>query len=89
MAVGATPRDVLDWEGRRALLLTGAGLGFGALLAVIATRALRQALLEVSALDPATYIWSALGLGLVALVAAWQPARRATRVDPVRVLREE
>jgi putative ABC transport system permease protein len=89
VALGATPRDVLRWVGGRALGLTGLGLLLGAVGAAALTRVLGRALFEVSPLDPLTYIWVMLVLGGAALLAAWLPARRATRVDPVAVLNEE
>ena len=50
---------------------------------------LRKVLFDVRPLDPPTYIWVVFVLGGVALLAAWLPARRAMRVDPVTVLNEE
>lgn len=89
VALGATPRDVLRWVGGRALGLTAVGLCGGAAVSAALTRVLRKALFQVSPLDPSTYIWVILVLGVAALLAAWIPARRATRVDPVAVLNEE
>ena len=89
VALGATPRDVLRWVGGRALGLTGLGLLLGAAGAAALTRVLGRALFEVSPLDPLTYIWVMVVLGGAAVLAAWLPARRATRVDPVAVLNEE
>jgi putative ABC transport system permease protein len=89
VALGAAPRDVLRWVAGRALLLTGVGLCGGAVASALLTRVLRKALFEVSPLDASTYIWVALLLGFVALLAAWLPARRASRVDPVAALNEE
>ena len=88
VALGAAPRDVLRWVAGRALALTVTGLCFGVVAAALLTRVLRQALFEVSPLDPQTYIWVALVLGAVALLAAWLPARRAAGVDPVVVLND-
>jgi len=62
-------------------------LGVGAAAAL--TRVLAKALFEVSPLDPMTYIWVTVVLGATAMAAAWLPARRAVRVDPVKVLGDE
>jgi ABC-type antimicrobial peptide transport system permease subunit len=71
--------------------VTGVGLGLGLLAAVAAARALGSLapLYGVSAVDPLTYASVPLVLTLVALVAASAPARRAIRVDPNVVLRQE
>lgn len=53
------------------------------------TRLLRTALFEVSLLEPEIYVWVVLVLGGTAMLAAWLPARRALRVDPVEALSEE
>jgi predicted permease len=89
VALGATPRDVIRWVGRRAARLTLAGLGLGLLGAAGLTRVLGSALFEVSPLDPPVYLTVTGVLALTALLAAWLPASRATRVDPVEVLGDE
>jgi predicted permease len=89
MALGAREssvlRGVLAEAGR--LAATGAVLGLAA--AIPATRLLRSQLFGVSPGDPLTLIAVAAVLGLVSLAAAYLPARRATRVDPVVALRAE
>ena len=65
------------------------GLALGLVLAAAASRALGSLLYGVSALDPLTYVAVALFLGGVALAATWLPSRRAVRVSPAVVLREE
>jgi predicted permease len=89
MALGAAPGQVMRWVGRRALRLTALGLGLGMLGSAGLTRVLGKALFGVTPLDPPTYIWVTLVLGGVAILAAWLPAWRASRVDPVAVLNEE
>ncbi len=87
--MGAGTGDVIGLIVRRSLLLTAAGLGIGLAAAFAATRLLGSALFEVSATDPVTYAGVGLLLALVALMASYLPARRATRVDPVIALRYE
>jgi ABC-type antimicrobial peptide transport system permease subunit len=84
-ARGAVARLVLA-EGAR-LALAGAALGL--LGAAAALRLMRALLFGVSPLDPLTLSGATAAILLVALAAAWAPARRATRVDPVRSLAGE
>ena len=76
------------WVMVRGVMLTvGVGLAVGLLAALGAARALSSVLFNVSPSDPATLIVVTVVLTLVAAVAAWIPALRATRVDPAVVLR--
>lgn len=82
--------------GRLIRLLTGSGMklaGAGALvglgIAAAVAQLLSRLLYGVPPLDPVTFVGAPLVLGLVALLACWIPARRITRIDPVRALRTE
>jgi len=89
MALGAETREVLMltlWQGMGLVLL---GLSVGLLGAWALTRLLKTLLFGVSVTDPLTFVVVALLLALVALLACWVPARRATKVDPLIALRHE
>lgn len=77
---------MLTVGGLRLALLGG---GVGLLVAAAAARLLSRLLYGVPPLDPVTFLGVPLVLGLVALLASWIPARRVTRIDPVRALRSE
>jgi ABC-type antimicrobial peptide transport system permease subunit len=89
IALGATPARIRDSVLRRAMIVAGAGAFVGLATAIASTHLLRTLLFDVSPTDPVTLAAvSAILLG-VALLAAYLPARRATRVDPVQALRAE
>jgi ABC-type antimicrobial peptide transport system permease subunit len=89
MALGASARDVLALVLREGLVLVVVGLGVGLLLAVGTGFAVASLVYEVGAFDPMVFSVAPLLLALAALVACYVPARRATRVAPVVVLRTE
>ena len=89
MAMGAERRDVLGLVVGHGLKLTGAGLALGILVSLVLTRQLSSLLFGVSAYDPLTYAGVTVILVIVALLACYIPARRATRVDPLIALRYE
>jgi len=89
IALGAKRRSILRDVLGRAVRLASIGIAGGALLAAFAARGLRTLLLDVSPFDPLTYLVVSLLLVGVCLLAAFIPARRATRVDPIVALRAE
>ncbi|HEX7959160.1 MAG TPA: ABC transporter permease, partial [Terriglobales bacterium] len=82
MALGAQARDVCWLVLREALVLVAAGIVVGIPLAMASSRLLGSMLFEVHAADPGAIFTSLFVLSSVALLAAFIPARRATRVDP-------
>ena len=88
-ALGASRGDVLRLVLGQGTVLVGIGLAAGLLGAFVASRALRSILYEVAPLDPAALISALLTLLLVALIACFLPARRASLVDPIEALRME
>jgi putative ABC transport system permease protein len=89
MALGAGTVDVLKLVLRRGLALTLPGVAIGLTAALALTRLMQSLLFGVSAGDPLTFIVIASLLTVVALLACWIPARRATKVDPMVALRCE
>jgi putative ABC transport system permease protein len=88
-ALGASRGDVLRLVLGQGAVLVGVGLAAGLLGAFVASRALRSVLYNVAPLDPAALISALLTLSLVALIACFLPARRASLVDPIEALRME
>jgi predicted permease len=89
VALGASRRDVLRLVLGDGLKMVAAGLAVGLLLALAATRLVAGFLYGVGATDPVTFAGVPLLLGAVALAAGYLPARRATKVDPMKALRYE
>ena len=89
LALGARPAMVLRLVLSEGVRLTGIGLAAGLLAAAAATRVMENLLYGVSPIDPGTYVAVGLVLAAIALAAAYVPALRATRVDPVVTLRAE
>jgi len=89
MAMGAEQGDVSRMVLRQAGTLAGLGVVTGLAAAAGLTRLMASLLYGVSPMDPVTFGGVALALSLIAVLASWLPARRASRVDPVVALRFE
>lgn len=89
MALGARPRDILRLVVGQGMRLTLIGIGVGVLGALAVTRLMRTLLFNISPYDPLTFIAVSAVLATVAFLAAWLPARRAARIDPVLALQQE
>ncbi len=89
MALGAAAGDVIRMVLRDSLWMVGTGILIGLPCAYATARFLRTALFRLEPVDPRTTALAIVALLVVAIVAAWVPARRAARIDPVLALREE
>ena len=89
LAMGATPQRILRSILGQGAVLTAAGLALGLLGAVMLSSFLASFLYGVTATDPLTFATIPIALTLVALAACYVPARRASRLEPTRALREE
>ena len=87
VALGARPADVISLVAAETVPMVGAGILAGLLIAAGLTRFARSMLYEIQPGDPRTFIGVALLLGAIGIVAAFLPARKAARVDPVVALR--
>ena len=89
VALGARPRQIERLILGESLRLAAIGVPIGLAGLAVAARYTRSMLLGVTPLDPLSYGLSAAAVMALALAAAWLPARRATRVDPMEALRSE
>jgi putative ABC transport system permease protein len=89
VALGATGRDVLTLVLRKGMGLALIGVLLGSAVALAIMRLMKSLLFEVSPADPVTFVVIAVVLTIVALLACYIPARRATKVDPMVALRYE
>jgi predicted permease len=87
LALGAVPRQITRLVFSQAARLVTIGVAIGVLGAAALARAAESVLYGVTSLDPITYAVVLATMVVCATVAAWVPARRATRLDPVRTLR--
>jgi len=89
MALGAQVRQILAMVLKQGMLLVLSGVALGLIASWLLTRLIARLLFQVSATDPIAFIGISMLLVVVALLACYLPARRATRVDPLQALRHE
>ncbi len=89
LAIGARPDSVVRLLMRDGVMLVAIGAGVGLLVAAAAARALQALLFGVTAFDPAAFVVAPLLLVAIGALAAFLPARRASRIDPARAFRAE
>lgn len=89
MALGAHKVDILSLIMRQAMLLTIIGIVIGLVGAYALTKLMTSMLFGVTATEPTTFLLVAAGLGIIALLACYLPARRATKIEPMIALRYE
>jgi len=89
LAMGAQREDVLRMILRRAVMLTGAGVGIGLVLAFALAHGVANLMYQVSPNDPVVFGSITATITAIALLSSWLPARRAARIDPMVALRDE
>jgi len=89
LALGAKPLDVVRLVLREGLLLTGIGLLLGAPAIYYGSRFVEKAVADGKPLDPVVLTVSVLVLAATAFIAAWLPARRASKLEPMSALRQD
>jgi len=89
IALGAKPADVLRLVIKQGMALTLIGLALGVAVSFAVTRVMSEMLFGVTATDPLTFAGVPVVLGVVAFLACYIPARRATKLDPLVALRYE
>lgn len=89
MALGARRRQVRSWVLAKGLTLAAVGIAVGLGLALAATRLLGSVLHGVNAFDPFSFVVMPAVLLAVATLATWLPAWRASRIEPLRALRQD
>jgi putative ABC transport system permease protein len=88
MALGGRASSIKVMVLREGIFITLTGILVGGAAAVLLTRLLAEQLFAVSTFDPLTYVTIACALAVVAVVASYGPARRATEIDPMAALRD-
>jgi putative ABC transport system permease protein len=89
VALGATSNDIRRLVLGDGIRLAVIGIAVGSVVAVALSRLLTRFVFQISTLDPLTFMVAPALLGAAALLATFLPAQRATRVDPMRVLRSQ
>jgi putative ABC transport system permease protein len=89
MALGAAPQDILLMVLRQSVVVVAIGLTVGLAAALAGTRAIASFIVGVRPTDAATFVTVVVLLAVIALIACWIPARRATRINPLVALRYE
>ena len=89
VALGAARRHLVGWVLAQVVRVVAPGIAVGLLSAWLLARYLRDLLFGIRPADPVTFAGTAIALVVMALVAAWLPARGATAVDPIETLRSE
>jgi putative ABC transport system permease protein len=89
VALGAQRGQVLRTILGEGMMTTGIGIIFGVIAAFALTRTIQSLLFGVTPTDPLTFALVVVGLAIVALLASYLPARRATNADPMEALRQE
>jgi predicted permease len=89
MALGAGTKDLIRLVMSRGLVLTATGVAIGILAAIMLTRLMSNMLYKVSPRDPIAFGLALVVITIASLAACFLPAWRATRVDPVKALREQ
>ncbi len=88
MALGADAHTVIRLVVRRVAILVGLGVAIGAALSLYVTKFVSALVFGLEPRDPFTFVGAAVVLAAVGGLAAWLPAQRASRIDPIEVLRE-
>jgi predicted permease len=89
LALGAQSRMLLWLVLRESLVLLAIGLAIGIPISLSSTRILKSLLYQLSPLDPVAITGAIVAVAVMTLAAAWLPARRATRINPIQALRAE
>src|SRR5262249_9023544 len=89
MALGASPRDVMRIVVGQGVKLAAGGVAIGMAGSLLVGRTMASLLFGVSERDPLTFVVTGIVLMIVALLASYLPARRATKMDPLVALRSE